>query len=303
MDLRQLEYFLAVAEELSFTRAAHRLHVVQSGVSASIKSLERDVGAPLLDRSSKHVRLTDAGARLVPQAYAVLEAAQRARDAVAADDGELSGTVRLGTMTSVRLLDVPAILGEYHRRHPRVQLLMTAAPTGSRGLVTALQERRLDLAFVATRTGPPGIRFVPIAESELRLVVPEDDELVRRSRVGLPDLAGRSFIDAPEGYGTRAVIDAAFAEAGVGRRVTLEINDLGTGFDYVRHGLGIALLPDYLMPTSDLTGVAVLRMDDVADLTWPVALAARADRAPSAAAAALEELVREMTVAGNPGAG
>ncbi|BDZ57966.1 LysR family transcriptional regulator [Barrientosiimonas endolithica] len=111
VDLRQLEYFLAVAEELSFTRAAHRLHVVQSGVSASIKSLERDVGAPLLDRSSKHVRLTDAGARLVPQAYAVLEAAQRARDAVAADDGELSGTVRLGTMTSVRLLDVPAILG------------------------------------------------------------------------------------------------------------------------------------------------------------------------------------------------
>ncbi len=280
MELRQLEHFLAVAEELSFTRAAQRLHVVQSGVSASIKNLERDLGVLLLDRSARQVRLTEAGTRFMAEAYAVLDAAQQAREAAAGDEGELTGTLRLGTMTAIRLIDVPAILGEYHRRHPQVQVLMSAAASGSQGLLTALHERRIDLAFLSTRGAPPGIRRIKVAESVLRLVVPAGDEL-----------AGRDFIDGPEGYGTRAVTDAAFTEADVQRRVTLEIADLSTGLDYVRHGLGIALLPDYLLSGDLPAGVVVVPVGGQADLDWPVFLAVREDRTPSAAARALVELV------------
>ncbi|OYO13620.1 LysR family transcriptional regulator [Enemella evansiae] len=291
MELRQLEHFLAVAEELSFTRAAQRLHVVQSGVSASIKNLERDLGVLLLDRSARQVRLTEAGTRFMAEAYAVLDVAQQAREAAAGDEGELTGTLRLGTMTAIRLIDVPAILGEYHRRHPQVQVLMSAAASGSQGLLTALHERRIDLAFLSTRGAPPGIRRIKVAESVLRLVVPAGDELAGRDRIELGELAGRDFIDGPEGYGTRAVTDAAFAEADVQRRVTLEIADLSTGLDYVRHGLGIALLPDYLLSGDLPAGVVVVPVGGQADLDWPVFLAVREDRTPSAAARALVELV------------
>src|ERR1700761_1882198 len=117
MELRQLECFVAVAEEANFSRAAARLHVVQSAVSATIKGLERELGAPLLDRNSKRVQLTDAGAALLPGARTALDAAQAAADAVADVRGGLRGTLRLGTMTSVSLLDLPGLLGSFHQQH------------------------------------------------------------------------------------------------------------------------------------------------------------------------------------------
>ena len=103
MELRALDYFVVVAEERNFTRAAARLHVVQSGVSATIKALERELGAELLARTSRRVELTDAGTALLPKARAALEAAQAARDAVDEARGGVRGTLRIGTMTSVVL--------------------------------------------------------------------------------------------------------------------------------------------------------------------------------------------------------
>src|SRR3954447_16658405 len=122
MELRHFEYFVAVAEERSFTRAAARLHVVQSGVSAVIKSLERELGVALLERTSKRVALTDAGEVLLPRARAALDAVRDARDAIDQVRGGLRGTVRIGTLTSVSVIDVPALLGEFHRGHPDVLL-------------------------------------------------------------------------------------------------------------------------------------------------------------------------------------
>src|SRR3954464_8330413 len=120
MELRHFEYFVAVAEERSFTRAAARLHVVQSGVSAVIKSLERELGADLLERTSKRVALTDAGEALLPRARAALEAAQAARDAVGEVRGGLRGTLRIGILNSVAELDIPGLLGTFHRTYPGV---------------------------------------------------------------------------------------------------------------------------------------------------------------------------------------
>ena len=120
MELRHLEYFVAVAEEQNFTRAAARLHIVQSAVSAAVKTLERELDARLLDRNSKRVLLTDEGRALLPRARSVLDAARDAADAVAEVRGALRGTLRMGTLTSIRLIDLPGLLGEFHRRHPGV---------------------------------------------------------------------------------------------------------------------------------------------------------------------------------------
>jgi DNA-binding transcriptional LysR family regulator len=293
VDLRQLEYFVAVAEEQNFTRAAARLHIVQSAVSAAIKGLEREVGTPLLDRNSKRVLLTDAGSALLPRARAALDAVRDAADAVADVRGGLRGTLRMGTMTAVRLLDLPALLGEFHRRHPGVLLQATPAPSGSAGLVSALVERRLDLAFVSLPgPAPAGITLTDLASSVLDLVVAPDHPFAGRSSVDMAELAGLDFIDSPVGFGNRAVADRAFAAASAPRRVTIEITEtFSIGTDYVRHGLGIALLPRFVV--QDAPGVVVLPVTG-ADLTWPLSLAAPRDRAPSGAARAMIALTAEL---------
>ena len=292
MDVRQLEYFVAVAEESSFTRAAARVHVVQSAVSAAIKTLERELGTTLLDRNSQRVVLTDAGEALLPKAQAVLDAVTEAKDAVAQVRGGLTGTVRVGTLNAMTLIDLPALLGEFHRRHPGVLVRTNAATTGSVGLVEQLLDRRLDVSFVSLPGEvPDGIVLDELTHSVMDLVVPHDHPLAARTEVSIGELAGLDFIDSPLGYGNRAVVDRAFAAGAVPRRVTLEMSDLYTGVDYVRHGLGIALLPSYVL--SDTTGLATLRVTG-ADLRWPIGLARPADRAPSAATRALIAVVHEV---------
>ncbi|MFH8220547.1 LysR family transcriptional regulator [Streptomyces sp. NPDC018057] len=292
MELRQLACFVAVADEANFTRAAARLHIVQSAVSSTIKSLERELGAPLLDRNSKRVLLTDAGAALLPRARAALHAAQEAADAVAEVSGGLRGTLRLGTLTSVRLLDLPALLGEFHRRHPGVLLRTSAVPTGSQGLVEALLDRRLDLAFVSLPGPcPDGISLTHLTSSVLDLVVPAGHPLAGRGSVSIAELTGLDFVDSPLGYGNRTVADRAFAAASVPRRVTVENTDIATGADYVRHGLGVALLPRFSLGAAE--GVAVLTVRD-ADLDWPLSLAVPSAHRPGTAARAMIEMAHEF---------
>ena len=292
MELRQLECFVAVTEEANFTRAAARLHIVQSAVSATIKSLERELGAALLDRNSKRVLLTDAGTALLPAARAALGAAREAADAVAEVQGGLRGTLRLGTLTSVSIIDLPALLGAFHRQYPGVLLQTTAAPSGTQGLVDALLERRLDLAFVSWPGPPPaGVALTGLASSVLDLVVPAGHPLAGRASVRIGELAGLDFVDFPVGYGNRTVADRAFAAAALTRRVTIEITDIATGPDFVRHGLGVALLPRFALGQGD--GVAVLRVE-AADLQWPLSLAVLSGRPPGAAARAMIAMARQF---------
>ncbi|WP_249997666.1 LysR family transcriptional regulator [Actinoplanes sp. M2I2] len=292
LELRHFEYFVAVAEERNFTRAAARLHVVQSGVSAVIKAMERELGARLLDRTSKRVELTDAGEALLPRARAALDAAREARDAVDEVRGGLRGTVRIGTLTSVGLIDVPALLGAFHRVHPHVGLRLHVSPRGSDGLLDWLVDGTLDLAVVsAPGRPPPGIRVRPVGSRRLELVLPEGHRLAGAAEVRVADLAGESFVDFPAGYGNRTVTDKAFADAGVQRHVAIEVTDIASGASFVREGLGVAILPPFVVP-DDRTGLVIKNVTG-ADLEWPLGLAVSALRRPSAAARALLALIDE----------
>ncbi|MFE0629392.1 LysR family transcriptional regulator [Streptomyces sp. NPDC058864] len=292
MELRQLEYFVTVAEEANFTRAAARLHVVQSAVSTTIKNLERELRTPLLERTPKRVLLTDAGAALLPRAHAALDAAREGADAVGEVRGGLRGTLRLGAITTVGLIDLPAFLGEFHRRHPGVFLQTSAASSGSRGLVEALLERRLDLAFVSgPGPHPAGITLTDLATSVLDLVVPAAHPLAKGRTASITELADLDFVDFPTGYSNRTVADRAFAAASVPHRVAIEITDLTTGVAYVRNGLGVALLPRVALGKEQ--GVATLTIDD-ADLEWQFSLAAPSDRRPGAAARAMIAMAHEF---------
>jgi DNA-binding transcriptional LysR family regulator len=296
VELRHLHYFLAVADTASFTQAARKLQVVQSGVSATIKALERELGATLFVRNVGGVTLTPAGMELRPHAQATIAAARAARDAVDALGGVVRGAVTVGTMTSITVVDLPAILVDLRAQHPEVSVQLRTATTGSAGLLQQLRDGDLDLAFlVFADAPPPDLDARCVAAVPLLLVVPVDHPLAARDAVSLAELAGMPFVDGPLGYGNRTLIDAAFDDAGVDRSITLEVADVGSAAEYIRSGLGIGFLSQFILDGIDDTGLSTVRITDC-DLQWRLYVAAIAGRVPSAAATALLQLVGNVSV-------
>jgi DNA-binding transcriptional LysR family regulator len=235
------------------------------------------------------VQLTGAGAALLPQARATLWAAQAAQDAVREAQDAVRGTVNVGSMASVEVVDLPRLLGELHARHPGVDVRLRLATTGSAGLAQSLLAGDLDVAFLSLpERRPPGIDARRLATVPLIPVVPADHPLARRDNVTLADLADEPFVDFPPGYGNREVVDHAFAAAGLNRRVALEVPDIAVGASLVRHGLGVAFLPVFAVPRT-----AELRMLSIRGpaLSWSIHLGTSSVRRPAAALRALLELV------------
>jgi DNA-binding transcriptional LysR family regulator len=285
VELRHLEYFVAVAEELSFTRASRRLHVVQSGVSSAIQGLERELGAALFDRDRHRVTLTEAGRALLPEARATLAAAQAAADAVAEATAGLRGTLSIGTMISTGPVDVPALLGRFHEQHPGVLVRLRVVPGGSAELAREVISGGLDLALLSLPGEPPaGLAVRPLAHEPLVLICAAKHPLAREEAVPLEALADEAFIDFPPGWGTRAVVDRAFAAAGIDRQVSFEVADYATAAGLVGNGLGVAFVPR--SAAAGLDGVARVRVDSAA-LNWRILVATSGTRRPSAAARAL----------------
>ena len=288
MELRHLEHFLAVAEELSFTRAANRVHIVQSALSVSVRTLERELGARLIDRSTHHVELTDAGRALVTEARRTLLAAEAARDAVAATVGGVRGTLRLGVMHSLALVDLAGLLTRFHQDRPGVRIEPQAVATGgSVELADAVRGGRLDLAFAAMPGGyPAGLEVRPLVSEPLSLACPPGHRLASRRRIRLPELAGERFVDFPSGWGTRRSVDQVFANHGLDRDVGVEIADIVVVSELVRAGFGLAFLsPSLLGTTRDVRLIPV-----VPSPRFVVSLIRPADRPLSAAAREFWEL-------------
>jgi len=143
----------AVAGERSFTRAAQRLHVVQSAVLAAITALEKDLDVVLLERNARRVQLTEAGEALLPEAQAVLVAALAARDAVEGLSRGLRGTLRVGMLSDLGLMDLPGLARDFRDRHPGVELQLRDATAGSAGMLSALSGYDIDVAFAGS-SGP-----------------------------------------------------------------------------------------------------------------------------------------------------
>ena len=252
MDLRQLAVFVAVAEEGSFTRAADRLHVVQSAVSAGVRNLERELGARLFDRTTHKVALSDAGRALLPEARRTLAAANAARDAVDAVTGGVRGTVALGTMQAqgMRSVDIAGVLAEFRAEHPAVEVQIRQG--GSLEMTTKVREGELDLAFVALPEQRfPGVELVPLTSEPIVLAVASDHPFAARRRIELAALGSETIIDFPEGWGIRMANDRAFAAAGITRRIDYEVNDTASVTGFIRHRLAVGLLPASLFENHD----------------------------------------------------
>lgn len=285
MDLRQLEAFVAVAQEKNFTRAAARLHIVQSAVSATIALLEADLDTKLFERTTRATTMTDAGRALLPEAIDCIASFRRARDAVEAVRGGLSGAIILGYLTSITLVDVPRLLGQFSRDFPRVRVTLNTDPAGTAGLADRLRAGTLDLAVLgASPADHPDLNIRELASAPLRLIVPEGHWLAEQPVVSLRDLGDEVFVDSPRGFGNRTAVDDAFARAGVRRSVHVEAADINDAAALVQNGLGIGFLPDFTV--RDRAGVRLITISEP-DPVLVISIASTRSRPPSAATRAL----------------
>ncbi|MCV9921862.1 LysR family transcriptional regulator [Pseudomonas sp. BT-42-2] len=260
MNLKQLEYALAVADTGSFTRAAERCHVVQSALSHQVARLEAQLGVSLFERTSRRVRLTPAGEAFVLSARPALEAAQRIADDVAAACGQVRGRLSIGEISSLTALDLVDLLALFHARYPAVDVRWLTAK--SELLVADVCERRLDVGFIGLWQGEvlQGVHHRLLGREELVAVLPPGHTLARRERLALADIADQVLVDFPEGTGARRQTDEAFQAAGLVHRVQFEIGHIRLVEKFVQRGLAIGLVPERI--ANEFAGVGVARLDD-----------------------------------------
>ncbi|PSJ29150.1 LysR family transcriptional regulator [Streptosporangium nondiastaticum] len=195
MELRQVRYFVAVAEELHFGRAAERLHIVQPTVSQQIRRLERELGLKLFDRTTRTVTLTAAGRAFLAHARAVLEAERSALEAMAALHAEQESTLRVGTTTGLGLR-LDAVLTALTERAPQLLVELVSAPRATR--LQQVRDGELDAAFVrGADAHSPGLEFLPLWRDSLVAALPTGHPLAAPPHVPLTDLAGLPLRIAP----------------------------------------------------------------------------------------------------------
>ena len=268
MDLRQMEYLVALADEEQFTRAAAVAGVSQSGLSAAIRALEAELGVSLFSRTTRRVEPTDAGLALLPHARAMLEQAGAGRDAVHRATRALSGTLRVGAEQCLGVVDVPTVLERFHRRYPQVAIDFTQA--GSHDLVDRVRSGTMDVAFVATTNHLGTLHRTPLGSRPVVLLAPPDHPLAAASGVGWADLDDEDFVDFHPSWGVRVLNDRAAAAHGVHRRVRCTVDDIHTLLDLINRGLGVALVPLQISRKPQAAALAVLRLPADSTPVWEV---------------------------------
>lgn len=289
MELRNLRHFVAVAELKHFTKAAEALSITQSGLSASIRALERELRTPLFVRSSRKVELTQAGHALLAESRRTLASAEAARSAVAAVTGLLGGTLAVGAEQCIGTVDVPALLARFHSAHPGVKIVFRQA--GSAALLGELAGGRLDVAFVAAPgSAVPGVRLLSVARAPMVLVCYPGHTLASSKVVPLARLASETFIDFGQDWAARQITEHAFVAARLDHHVALEVNDVHTLLDLVGAGAGVALVPAPIA-AKKASSLPVVPLEPDAAGCWEVSAALPAGMPPSTAARELLQLV------------
>lgn len=288
MELRQMEYMVALADEQHFTRAAALCGVSQSGLSAAIRGLETELGSELFSRTTRRVEPTDAGLALLPYARELLSQASAGRDAVVRVTRELSGQLRVGAEQCLGLVDVPSLLERFHRRYPQVTIHFTQA--GSYDLLDMVRAGELDAAFVASSDHLGALDRVEIGRRPILLLCPPDHQLASKTKADWTDLDGLDYVDFHESWAVRSINDEVCRSHGVHRRVRCTVNDIHTLLDLVHRGLGAALVPQTIAAKPQAADLAVLQLpSDSAE--WVVSAVTAPRSAETAAAVHLIELL------------
>lgn len=294
MELRHLRYFVAVAEELSFTRAAERLHIGQPPLSQQIQALEDEIGATLFDRSRRSVRLTEAGRIFLDDARRILRLASDAADtAHRVERGEI-GQIKIGFTKSTAFSRIfPKIINTYRRRFPRVNLLLQEMPSARQ--LSSLADYALDVAFIRPILTEPQRDFavMDLEHHRLATVLPEKHRLAKAATVKMKDLKDERIILFPEDEGTtlNPLVHRLCAAAGFEPHIAMEAREAATIIGLVAAECGISILPG-VFDSIRIKGTCFRLLDDAA-ATQSLALASRA-REPNAITRAFLDIAAEI---------
>lgn len=292
MDIRQLRYLVALADENHFTRAAAREHIAQPALSQQIRRLEEELGITLVERTTRQVTITDAGRVLVARGRRILAELDAANVELLALKGMESGRVRVGTMHTMGPIDVSLVLAIFHERHRGIEL--TVREESSEELAAMVRHDELDLAFlsVTERVESHGLGLHQLVLEELVVLLGPGHPLAGRRRLGIADLKDEEFISFREGARLRELLFSAAREAGFQPNVKLESNESQRIRRLVSRGMGVAILPqsDAIAPGAE---VAVVNLTDP-PLARDITLAWREGRRHPPAVAEFLKLAREV---------
>jgi DNA-binding transcriptional LysR family regulator len=291
MDLAQLEIFLCIAEEKSFSRAAEKVRRTQPALSIAIKRLEEELGEPLFDRSSKGGMLTEAGRTLYSYAQRMINLRQEAREAINELRGMYRGRLTIGANESTSVYLLPQLLVEYRSRYPQIKIEVHRSV--SERIPTDVLERNLDVGFLSYDPMQTWLQSIEVERDELVLVVPPGHQLAQREQVTVPELADYQFVAHHVRSPARDRIFDLFREYQTPLNICVELSILETIKDFVCLGVGIAILPR--LSVQDAVESGRLRSVPVEGMKIEktLRLVFRREESLSHAARAFLELVRE----------
>jgi DNA-binding transcriptional LysR family regulator len=243
INLRQLEYFVMLADELHFGRAAERLGIAQPALTQQMQRLEADIGVSLIDRSQRRIQLTTAGTMLRDEGRRLLRHAERTVALTQrAGRGEV-GRLVLGVAESASYAILPELLREYRRRYPDVDLVVRLMNTATQ--VVAIHDGEIDAGLARTPLDAQGLATRALTVDTVAILLPEEHRLAKRKAIALPDLAGESLIVYPTAPRTSWVdfMLSVFRDAGVDVKPVEEASDTFTAMALVAAGLGVMLVP------------------------------------------------------------
>jgi LysR family transcriptional regulator, low CO2-responsive transcriptional regulator len=241
VDLAQLEIFLCIADEKSFSRAAEKMLRTQPALSIAIKRLEEDLGETLFDRSSKSGTLTEAGRILYSYAQKMINLRDEAREAIGELRGMFRGRLTIGANESTSFYVLPALLLEYRKRHPQIKIEVFR--NISEKIPLEVVERNLDFGFLSYDPMNPALQSLEVHRDELVLVVPPKHRLAGRKQVSVKELGEEQFVAHNVKTPSRARIFELFAQNHTSLNICIELSTLETIKDFVLRDAGIAILP------------------------------------------------------------
>ncbi|MBY0598800.1 LysR family transcriptional regulator [Bacillus bingmayongensis] len=241
MELRQLEYFRAVCEELHFTRAAEKVGSSQPALSQQIRLLEYEIGTPLFNRIGKKTALTESGRLLLRHTQNIFDELEQAQTAIKELNGLQRGSISIGTLLTVENYLIPPALLSFHHLYPNIEVSVLGLSTGD--IMKNLLENKLDIGIVFLPMNNNELETISLYKEDLALAVPNEHPLEVKDMVSLEVLRTTPSILLPESYFIRQLINKSCNELGFLPRPILEITTMESLINMVVKGIGITILP------------------------------------------------------------
>ncbi len=281
LNLYHLRVFLAVARRLSFSRAAEELFISQPAVSRHVHDLEKEIGASLFGQTGNRIYLTEAGRLVYGYAQRLFDVEEEMMRALRELEEMERGTLRLGASDIAGTYLLPPVIAAFQQRYPRVVVSLSIDHDGE--IERLLLENQLDLGF-AVSEGPPGLQARPYAADRLLLVVPPGHRMAGLQKVPAAELAGERLLLQEPGSGSRTLLDAELARAGITPRRTIEIRGCEAVKRGVAAGMGVALVSAYSVEEELRHGTLVAVELEGLDLEQGISIISRKEARPSVSA-------------------